>query len=288
MEDSKQVTIAVNPWSGYEANVAVLSYLLENELGVTVQLEELDVEPTWQGLAAGNVDVNLENWGRDDLMEIYGDPDSPAVVDGGETGLYGIHGWFVPSYVAEQHPEVMDLDGLKANTDVFDTSETSGGTGRFISSDPLFQSQDQGMINHFELDLEIDYAGSEEAQIDEVRAAYEQEQPALFYFYEPQWVFEDLDLTQVELPDYVDMCDLDPDDIGCGYPSYELTKVYSTDFAEENGVAYQFLDRWQWSNDDQNEVAKMIADEGLSYDEAAEKWLEANEDVWQEWLPAQQ
>lgn len=283
--DDKTVRMAVNPWAGYEASAAVLTYLLEKELGVTVEQVELDVEPTWQQMAAGKVDVNLENWRRDDLMEIYGDPGAPKVVDGGETGLYGDHGWYVPAYVAEKYPEVMTLDGLAENTDVFSTPETPGETGRFISSDPLFQSQDPGIINHYELDLEIDYTGSEADQIEAVREAYEKEEPALFYFYAPQWVFEEMDLVEIDMPEYVDMCEVDPDDVACGYPSYDLTKVFNKDFADQGGVAYRFLDRWQWSNDDQNKVAKMIADEGMEPEKAAKAWVDENEDVWKDWIP---
>ena len=41
-----------------------------------------------------------------------------------------------------------------------------------------------------------------------------------------------------------------------------------------------------WSNDDQNVVAKYIAEDKLSADDAAKKWVEANPDKVKAWLPA--
>ncbi|MBB5433341.1 glycine betaine ABC transporter substrate-binding protein [Nocardiopsis composta] len=280
-----QVRIAVNGWVGYHADAAVVSYLLEEELGYQVELVEADEEASWRGLADGSVDVILENWGHEDLMELYGATERPLVVDGGPTGNDGRIGWYLPEYLAEEHPGIDTVDGLRGKENVF--AEDGEGTGRLLAADPSFVTQDQGMINHFGLDLEIEHAGSEEEQIERVREAYEKEEPVLFYFYEPQWLFEDLDLVKVEFPEYVELCEIDPDDVGCDYPDYELNKVFSAAFADTGGPAHEFIENWTWSNEDQNEVARMIAEEGEDPQQAARTWVEENPDVWREWLPEQ-
>src|SRR3970040_157696 len=63
------VKIAINPWVGYEANAAVVAYLLETELGYTVEKKTLKEEISWQGFETGEVDVIIENWGHPDLEE---------------------------------------------------------------------------------------------------------------------------------------------------------------------------------------------------------------------------
>ena len=65
------VRIAINPWVGYEANAAVVAYLLEEELGYTVEEKNLKEEISWQGFETGEVDVILENWGHEDLKQTY-------------------------------------------------------------------------------------------------------------------------------------------------------------------------------------------------------------------------
>ncbi|WP_017556364.1 glycine betaine ABC transporter substrate-binding protein [Nocardiopsis baichengensis] len=279
------VNIAVNGWVGYEASAAVLAHLLEEEAGVKVEQKKLDEQPSWQGLNDGDLDVIVENWGHEDLMEQYGPDGNDTVVDGGPNGNIGTLGWYVPEYLVDDKPELATWEGIKDNTDLFQTPE-SGDKGEFLAADPAFVTQDQGMINHFEMDLEIVHAGSEAAQITEMQERYEEEEPFLAYFYDPQWLHNELDLVHVEFPEYEDGCAEDEDDVSCGYPEYDLNKIFRKDFAEEGSVAYQLLDNWKWTNEDQNAVAKMIADEGMDPEEAAEKWVTDNGDVWKEWIPA--
>ncbi|WP_241483181.1 glycine betaine ABC transporter substrate-binding protein [Nocardiopsis halophila] len=284
-DGSAPVRMAVNGWVGYEASAAVLSYLIEKELDRKVEYVEDDEVSSWHAMAEGSVDVILENWGHEDLMELYGAEESPLVVDGGPNGNEGRIGWYVPQYVVDEYPEVATYEGLAEHTDLFRTG-AGEGPGRFLGADPTFVTQDQGMINHFGLDLEIEYAGSEEEQIAEVEAAYAEEEPVLFYFYEPQWLQEEMDLVKVEFPEYVDLCEIDSEDIACDYPEYELNKVFAKPFADADSPAYRLLDNWTWTNEDQDEVAKMIADEGMSHDEAAAAWAEEHPDMWKEWIPA--
>src|SRR5258706_14243485 len=53
------VNIAVNPWVGYEADAAVVSYLLTNKLGCTVVKKNIDEQTSWQGFPTGEVDAIL-------------------------------------------------------------------------------------------------------------------------------------------------------------------------------------------------------------------------------------
>ena len=39
-----------------------------------------------------------------------------------------------------------------------------------------------------------------------------------------------------------------------------------------------------WSNDDQNEVARDIAEKNMKPEDAAKKWLDAHPDKWKAWL----
>ncbi|WP_040725833.1 ABC transporter substrate-binding protein [Nocardiopsis chromatogenes] len=283
--DDETVRIAVNGWVGYEASAAVLSYLLEEEMGVKVDQQKIDEQPSWQGLNDGDLDVILENWGHEDLMEQYGPDGNGTVVDGGPNGNTGTLGWYVPKYLVDEKPELATWEGIRDNTDLFTTPE-SGDKGEFLAADPAFVTQDQGMINHFDMDLKIVHAGSEAAQITEMQGRYEKEEPFLAYFYDPQWLQSEIDLVHVEFPEYEEGCADDEEDVSCGYPQYDLNKIFSKEFADAGSPAYELLKNWEWTNEDQNEVAKMIADDGMDPEEAAEKWVTDNGDVWQDWIPA--
>ena len=83
------VNIAVNPWVGYEADAAVVAYLLEKKLGYTVVKKDLAEDVSWQGFESGEVDVILENWGHPDLEKTY-ITEKKVAMDGGQTGNVGI------------------------------------------------------------------------------------------------------------------------------------------------------------------------------------------------------
>ena len=136
------VNIAINPWVGYEANAAVVAHILEKELGYTVEKKDLKEDVSWQGFETGEVDVIIENWGHPELEKKYIDEDKVAQ-DAGDTGNIGIIGWYVPKWLADEHPDITDYKNLNKYADLFKTSE-SGDQGQFLGSDPLVRPVRRG------------------------------------------------------------------------------------------------------------------------------------------------
>jgi glycine betaine/proline transport system substrate-binding protein len=54
---------------------------------------------------------------------------------------------------------------------------------------------------------------------------------------------------------------------------YDLDKIVSKKFADSGSPAYELVKRFSWNNEDQNQVAKYIAEDKLSPEEAAKKWV---------------
>ena len=63
-----------------------------------------------------------------------------------------------------------------------------------------------------------------------------------------------------------------------------LKKIASTSWVEEGSPAVDLVKNFEWTNDDQNTVAKYISKDGMSSDEAAAKWIEDNPDKVKAWL----
>jgi glycine betaine/proline transport system substrate-binding protein len=91
-------------------------------------------------------------------------------------------------------------------------------------------------------------------------------------------------LVKVDLPPYEEGCDADPEAVDCDYPLYDLDKIVATEFAESGSPAYDLVEAFNWTNEDQNVVAAYIAQDGMSPDEAAATWVEDNPDKVEEWL----
>ena len=278
------VKLAVNPWVGYEANAAVIAYLLEKELGYTVDKKNLKEEISWQGFETGEVDAVVENWGHDDLKKTYIEQKKVAV-DLGPTGNKGTIGWYVPQWMADKYPDITDWKNLNKYAGLFKTSE-SGGKGQFLDGDPSFVTNDVALVANLKLNYKVVYSGSEAAIIKAAQQATAQKKPLLFYFYEPQWLFAKEKYARVKLPEYKAGCDADPKKIACDYPDYVLDKIAGKKFADTGGKAYQLVQNFKWTNDDQNLVSDYITNQGMTPEKAAEKWVTEHEATWKPWIPA--
>ncbi|MFF7445478.1 MULTISPECIES: glycine betaine ABC transporter substrate-binding protein [unclassified Streptomyces] len=274
--------LAVNPWVGYEANAAVIAHVAEHDLGCKVTKKDLKEEIAWQGFGTGEVDAVVENWGHEDLKKKYITGQKTAV-DAGPTGNEGLIGWYVPPWLAEAHPDILDWKNLDKYAAEFKTSE-SGGKGQLLDGDPSFVTNDEALVKNLRLDYKVVYAGSETALIQAFRKAQKDKEWVIGYFYEPQWFMSEVPLKKVKLPEYKAGCDADAEKIACDYPVYKLDKVVSAKFAKSGSPAYDLVKNFTWSNDDQNTVAKYIAVDKMTPEAAAEKWVEANRAKVDAWL----
>jgi glycine betaine/proline transport system substrate-binding protein len=138
------VNLAVNAWVGYEADAAVVAYIAQNKLGCTVTKKNLDEQVSWQGFGTGEIDAVLENWGHEDLVKKY-ITDQKVAEDAGPTGNLGKIGWYVPPWLAKEHPDILDWNNLNKYADMFKTSET-GVKGQVLDGDPGFVTNDAALV----------------------------------------------------------------------------------------------------------------------------------------------
>jgi glycine betaine/proline transport system substrate-binding protein len=277
------VRLADNPWVGYEANIAVISYLARNTLGCKVTVIKEAETDSWKHLAAGKVDAILEDWGHDDLKKEYID-DKKVAVEAGLTGNKGVIGWYVPPWMAKKYPDITSWQNLNKYAHLFETAK-SGGMGQLLDGDPTYVTNDQALLRNLKLDYTVVYAGSEQALIAAFKDAEKEHQPLLGYFYSPQWLLSEISLVHISLPVYTPGCDADTKTVACDYQPYDLDKIENATFATSGSPAAELIKNFQWTNDDQNQVARDITEGRMTNDQAAKKWLDGHRATWQAWLP---
>ncbi|MFI8287685.1 glycine/betaine ABC transporter substrate-binding protein [Streptomyces sp. ms191] len=282
-QGARTVTLSTQSWVGAQANVAVAQYLLEHELGYRVDTVQVDEVPAWDALSQGRVDAILEDWGHPDQEKRYVD-DKKTIVPGGDLGVTGHIGWFVPTYFAEAHPDVTDWKNLDKYADQLRTPE-SGGKGQLLDGSPSYVTNDKALVKNLDLDYQVVFSGSEAAQITQIKQFAKEKKPFLTYWYKPQWLFQKVPMTEVKLPAYKEGCDAEPEKVACAYPHTPLQKFLNSGFERNGGKAAAFLKNFRWTTEAQNDVALMIAEEKLSPQEAAKRWVDANEPTWKAWLP---
>jgi glycine betaine/proline transport system substrate-binding protein len=258
-----------------------------------VELVEVDEFAQFPAMSSGELDATLEVWpsGHAEDRATYIDGDG-TVVDMGELGVVGNIGWFVPSYVIDAHPEIATYEGLNDNAALFATAET-GDKGQLLDGDPSFTSYDSEIVKSLGLDYQVVVAGSEPALISELDAAYQQEEPILLYWYTPLWANQIYDMTEVQLPEVTSACNdaaANNDGVGyaCDYATDNLFKAAAADLQGRSAEAFAFIQAMQYDNASQEEIAYAIDEGGKTPAEAAQAWVDANQDVWQPWVDAAQ
>lgn len=283
------IKLAISPWTGSDANVALAQVLLQDKLGYTVTTKKIDEYAQFPALANGQLDATLEVWpsghAKDYKKYIQG---NAGVVDGGKLGVIGQIGWWIPTYMLDQYPELASWEGLKQDADLFKTAE-SGSAGQILDGDPSYVTFDQSIADNLGLNLKVVYAGSEAAELAALDAAYQKQGPILMYFWTPHWAQQKYDLTMIKLPEVTQACTdaaaNDASKYACGYPQDDLYKAFNADLQTNAPAAYAFLSAMSYTNDDQNSIALDI-NNGMSPEAAAQKWIDANPSVWQPWVDA--
>ncbi|MEU9447454.1 ABC transporter substrate-binding protein [Streptomyces sp. NPDC048277] len=281
-QGAKTLTLSVQSWVGAQSNVAVAQYLLEHKLGYRVDTVQVDEVPAWDALSQGRVDAILEDWGHPDQEKRYVE-DKKTISRAGELGVTGHIGWFVPTYLVKQHPDITDWKNLNKYASLFRTAE-SGGKGQLLDGSPSYVTNDKALVNNLKLDYQVVFAGSEAAQITQIKQFAKEKKPFLTYWYAPQWLFKKVPMTEVRLPAYQEGCDADAAKVACAYPRTPLQKYLNADFARTGGRAAAFLKKFRWTTEDQDQVSLMIADQKLSPQEAAKRWVDSHPSVWKPWV----
>ena len=281
---ANKVILAEPSWVGAQANAAVVKKLMEDELDVQVDAKTMDEPVAFDALHSGKADAILEDWHGVPKKEKKYVEDKKTVVSGGDLGVKGHIGWFVPKYYADKNPEIKDYKNLNKFADDFKTSE-SGGKGHFMGAAPSYSQHDKGLIKNFGLNFKHVPTGSEAAHLEEIQRLYDAKKPFLTYWWEPQWMNNEVEMVEVELPKHTPGCETPESQAKCGYEHNQLEKFMNRDFAESGSEASKFLKKFNWTTKDQNQVAKMIAGDGMKPEEAAAEWIKDNKSTWQKWLP---
>jgi len=283
------LTLDENAWAGATANVYVVKYVLEKNLGCSVNIAKLpESTPLFQAMTDGKVDVVLEDWNNIQLaVNRHFVTKEKSIVDLKGSGVIGHIGWFIPTYLMKQHPEFKTWQGLKGKESLFKSPE-SGSQGMFLGGDPSYVQKDAQLIKQLGLNFKFVSVGAEPAQVARWSQLYKQKKPVLFYWYDPQYLNAIYDLYRVQLPKRFKGCIDDEKAKGnhaCEYAGYPtLDKFVSSDFAKSGSPALKVVRKFKWTSADQNFVSNLISGKHMDKDKAAALWVAKNKAKVASWL----
>lgn len=283
--EKETINIVANAWTASALNAEIAKQLIESELGYTVEIVAIDENTMFTGLSDGSLDVALKLWPSGVTPDEQAFIDDGSVVDIGELGTIGKIGWFVPSYVIDEHPDLATWEGFAdpANAALFATAET-GDLGRFLGTDPSYAEYDEAIIANLELPLQVVFSGSEAATVADLDARFAAGEPIVMYWWTPTAAVAKYELVNVTLPEYSAECYADTAAIACDYPEDVLVKVASSQLADKAPDVLAFLEAFTITTEDQLGMLPAVEIDGEDAADVAAQWIADNEAVWSTWL----
>src|SRR6201987_1661014 len=190
------IVLANNSWEGSVANNVVAQYVIEKNLGYNVNLLTIDEIPAWPAMVQGKGSAGMGVWGHSPLYSQYV-AGNKKVLDAGLEGPDGNIGWYVPTYLVQQHPELPTGKGGQKDWEVF-VQPQSSPQGQFLDGSPSYVTNDQALMKNLKMNYKVVFAGSEAAQLTEIETLYKQKKPVLFYWYTPQYQINIYKFSQVQ------------------------------------------------------------------------------------------
>ncbi|MFT5706095.1 MAG: glycine betaine/proline transport system substrate-binding protein [Oceanospirillaceae bacterium] len=283
-ESQDPIKIAVNEWTGQHLSANITAAIFR-KMGYTVELVTAGGLPQFIALAQGELHANPEVWDNS-ITEAYTKAvDSGDIVILGELGLDPKEGWIYPAYMEEKCPGLPSYKALYDCAQAFATAETFPN-GRLITYPADWGTRSKDVVAGTGLPFTPVAGGSEGAMIAELKSAFAAKEPILMMFWQPHWMFTEIDPKWVEWNSIEGECveENQSKDTACGFNQAKVSKIVSSILPQKWPAAAALLKRFTLSNAEQNSMILAVDQKGEKLSSVVNQWMVKNEAVWQEWI----
>lgn len=254
--NGQQVRLAYVQWDSEIASTHVLAEVLKSE-GYQVETIPLDNAVMWQTVANGNADVSTSAWLPVTHSEQYKKYEQDLVdlgvnLEGTKLGLA------VPTYMTNVN-SISDLVQY-ANQQITGIEPGAG----------IMKAAEQTLLDYDNLSDRSLIATSTGAMTTALDQAIQKEEEIVITAWSPHWMFAKYDLKYLE----------DPQET---FGSAEnIHTIARHGFEEDQPEAFAIVDAFEWTQADM-EAVMLDINQGMSPEEAAQKWVKNNSETVSEW-----
>ncbi len=294
---SDKITVAEMTWLSASSLAYITKIILTDGYGCNVEIVPGDTVPTATSmLTKGKPNIAPELWVStaktiwDKMMDKGNVYKASDIFAGG-----GEEGWWIPDYVAKEHPGIKSISDLKSNATVFaDISDPSKGRlygcppgwGCEIITNNLFKALDLG--DNFEL-----FSPGSGANLKASFARQVTRKKAIVgYYWGPTAVIGKYNLVRLNMPAYDAAKFKCLTDKNCRNPEVtgwavgEVAVAVVSELKEKAPNVADFLSKLQVPNAEISTVLAWGDDNKASPEEVAIHFLKNYRSIWTKWVPA--
>ena len=293
------VTLAAFSWQSAEVNAYVDQFILKNGYGCNASVVAGDTVPTMTSMVEKGQPDMTSSVAVSLLADFY-----KAGIDEGRVAEIGlgisdgsVSGWYIPSYVADAHPEIKTVEDAIAHPELFPASEdpSKGGViqgpqgwGDTVVTAQLYKALD-GDAKGFVLVP----TGSGAALDGAIAKAYEQKQGFIAAYWAPTSLLVKYPMVRLEgAHDAAEWArcttvqDCPDPKVNYWQAAKEATVVTSAFNDRMDPAVKEYLGKRTWSQAEVGKVMLWMTENQANGEDGARWFFENMPEVWTKWVPA--
>ena len=255
-EKGQTVTISHTQWDTEVASTTVIAMVLE-EAGYQVKTIPLDNAVMWQSIANGDSDFSVSPWLPVTQKSLY-EKHQDHLEDLGPNMMGTKLGLVVPSY--------MDVNIIE------DLSHQTGKTITGIEPGAgIMEAAENALKDYSNLSGWNLTKASTGAMTTTLEKAIANQEEIIVTGWSPHWMFSKYDLKYLDDPK------------GSFGATENIHTIARKGLQKDMPKLYKIINQFSWTSEDMESVL-LDMNEGMSAEEAARKWIEANQETIEKWL----
>jgi len=288
-ESDDPIILVQNNWTSQLVLSNVVGKVLEG-MGYTVEYKPSDSQLQFTAIANGDMHFQIEAW-EGSMKSAFEKGLKEGMVDAGTHDAVTREEWWVPSYVAEKCPGLPDWKALDKCASIFATAETKP-KGRFVGPPADWGKNYAERIEALKMNFVAINVGQAATLWAELQSAYDRKEPIVLFNWTPNFIEAKFKGMFIDFPDPDgDKCATDkswginPDMVNdCGAPKKAwLKKAAWKGLAKKFPAAWGVMQKINFTNAQIAAASVMVDVDGLSPEEAAEKWISENGTIIASW-----
>ncbi|MDF0749360.1 ABC transporter substrate-binding protein [Marinobacter sp. 71-i] len=287
--DCGEVSITEMGWASNAVVTGVAKFLMEQGYGCDVTVVPSDTVPAVTSVAEnGEPDIVTELWlnsAGEAYLELEEQGKIERVAEVLDPG--GVEGWWIPTYLAEKHPELTTIEGVMENPELVGSrfNNCPSGWGCRVVSDNLIDALDLESSG-----IEVFNHGSGETLASSMASAVQSKEPWFGYYWGPTVPLGKYDMTRVDLGEYKPEVHTrnqtqNVENPGVSeFPAATILTSVTTDFKEREPEVAEMLSHMTFKTSTMSQLLAWMDSNNASAEEAAVYFLNNNSDEWSTWL----
>ncbi|QGP59303.1 ABC transporter substrate-binding protein [Piscirickettsia salmonis] len=289
-KNTKITRILVNDWTSQIVLSKIVAHILTS-MNYQVTFVQSTSNRQWYKLKSNLADIQVEIW-QGTMADKYNQLiKSGDIVDAGNHAAKTREDWWYPEYVEKQCPGLPDWKALRKCYKIFATPKTAP-KGMYLGGP--WEKPDRARIRALSMNFKVIQVKNSDALWIELEKAVKQKRPIVLFNWTPNWIESKYKGKFIEFPHYSAECENNPKwglnskfPWDCGNPKDGwLKKIARSQFQKEQPCAFELLKNINFTNTMIANIAAAVDADKMSYDEAAQDWLNQNKALWHSWIPS--